>query len=328
MKIGIISVEHMHAYSYAEAISASSEHTLSAIFDERKEVRKQLSKKYPNVLVVDDYLKILSENICEAVIITSANAKHVKHAVAAAKSGKHILCEKPIATNIKDSVKIINECRKNNVVLMIAFPVRFASSVRRVKEIIRSGQIGEIYAAKTTNHGSMPGGWFIDKKLSGGGAIIDHTVHVADILRYIFEDEFVSVYAEKATKLHQIKVEDCGLLLFETKKGVICSLDTSWSRHPSYKIWGDVTLEIKGSKGNISVDCFPTLINLYQNKTMKHSSLSGGDNYDSAMINEFTKAIEEKREPFVTGNDGLKALELALGAYKAIKLKKKINLPL
>lgn len=328
MKIGILSFEHMHAYSYAQCLMSDAKNKLTAVFDDRESMRKEIKKNFPGVVVYDDYKKLLKEDDCEGVIVASANARHVLHAVAAAKSGRHILCEKPIATAVPDAKKIIAECKKSGVVLMTAFPVRFAPSIKRAKDIIDSGRLGEILAVKSTNHGSMPGGWFIDKKLSGGGAIMDHTVHVADLLRYLLNAEFKTVYAESASKLHNIKVDDCGLLLFEMTNGAFCSLDASWSRHPSYKIWGDVTLEIKGTKGNLSVDCFPTTINIYQNKTMKHGSMSTGDNYDRIMIDEFVTAVEENREPFVTGEDGMRAVELALAAYKAIRDKKCASLPI
>jgi predicted dehydrogenase len=209
---------------------------------------------------------------------------------------------------------------------MTAFPVRYCAAIKRAKEIILSGDLGEIYAIKATNHGYMPGGWFPNKRLSGGGAIMDHTVHVVDLLRYLLEEEVVEVYAEAATKLYPIKAEDCGLIMMRLQRGVFASLDTSWSRPRSYKIWGDVTLDIKGSSANLYLDCFPTTADVYDNKTMKHTALSIGDDYDLYMIRDFIDAIENDREPSITGEDGLRALEVALAAYSSISKHRPVKL--
>ncbi|GAG28043.1 unnamed protein product, partial [marine sediment metagenome] len=130
------------------------------------------------------------------------------------------------------------------------------------------------------------------------------------------------------TKLYPIKVEDCGLLMLEMADGPFVSLDASWSRPPSYKIWGNVVMEFKGTKSNLSLDCFPTTLNIYQNKTMRHTTLSGGDNFDREMITAFVDAIINNREPDISGEDGYKALEAALAAYQAIKRRQPVSLPL
>jgi predicted dehydrogenase len=271
---------------------------------------------------------LLREDDCDAVIVTSANACHKQHVIAAARAGKHILCEKPIATTIRDAGKMIDACKGAGVKLQIAFPVRYSPAIRRAKAILGEKKAGRILAVKATNHGSMPGGWFVERNLSGGGAIMDHTVHVADLLRYLLGEEITEVYAEKTTRLYPLKVEDCGLLMLRFSGGSFVSLDTSWSRPPSYKIWGDVTLSFKGTRGNISIDCFPRVLHIYQNKNMKHSTMSGGDNLDQALIEDFADCLRNNREPGITGEDGIKALEVVIAAYRAIRERRPISLPL
>ena len=133
----------------------------------------------------------------------------------------------------------------------------------RVKEQMDAGKIGKVLAIAATNQGSMPGGWFIDKTLSGGGALLDHTVHVADLVRWFTGAEFADVYAEADTLFHDIGVEDSGLLSFSMTDGTICTLDCSWSRLPHYPTWGGVTLNILGTDGYVSVDAFGQTLALY-----------------------------------------------------------------
>src|SRR5690625_7873654 len=86
---------------------------------------------------------------------------------------------------------MIDVCEKENVILQIAYPVRFSQPMRELKEKIDQGDFGEILAFRTTNRGQNPGGWFIEKDKSGGGAVLDHTVHMVDIMRWRSEERRV-----------------------------------------------------------------------------------------------------------------------------------------
>ncbi len=106
----------------------------------------------------------------------------------AAQHGVHVLCEKPIATTLEDARAMIASCERAQVKLMIAYPpVRYNTPVLRVKEMVERGAVGEVLAIRGTNHGRLPGGWFVEPELSGGGAVLDHTVHVIDLIRWIFQ---------------------------------------------------------------------------------------------------------------------------------------------
>jgi predicted dehydrogenase len=328
LRIALLSFEHIHAYGYAEVLSQLPNVKFTAFADDNPKRRRAMARRYPKPKVYSSWRRLLDEAPCDAVITASANARHYEMGVEAAKHGKHVLCEKPITTTLEDARALIDTCAEHNVKLQVAFPVRYCAAIQQARQVIASGELGEILAIKTTNHGTMPGGWFANKKLAGGGAIMDHTVHVVDLLRYMLGKEFTQVYAESATKLYPIKVEDCALLMLEMEGGPFVSLDTSWSRPASYKIWGNVVLEFKGTKGNLSLDCFPTTLDIYQNKTMRHTTLSGADDFNRELIAAFVDAIVNDREPDVTGEDGYKALEICMAAYQAIKTTQPVSLPL
>lgn len=329
LRIAIISFEHMHAASYAHSLKDLAGAKLVAAADSDAQRLDLIKREFPFIpSFYSDYRTMLDEVPVDAVIITSANADHTEIAIECASRKKHILCEKPIATRVEDAQKIIQAARDNNVKLMTAFPVRFSPAVVEAKELIKQGQIGDIIGANTSNHGSMPGSWFIEKDKSGGGAVMDHTVHVVDLLRWLFEDEVEQVYAEYDTRINDIGIDDVGQLMLRFRSGAFVSLDTSWSRPKSFSTWGDVKMEIKGLQANLSLNCFPRTINLFDDKTMRHSGTSVGDNLDTLMIEEFVQAIAEDREPSVTGEDGLRALEVALAAYEAGAMKRPVQLEL
>ncbi|MFH0795362.1 MAG: Gfo/Idh/MocA family oxidoreductase [bacterium] len=319
MKFAILSFAHLHGFSYAAALGESAQVEFAAFSEENRALREKMRKRYPKVQAFKDHQTLLREANVDAVIVTSPNAQHKQMTLDAARAGKSVLCEKPLATTMADCREMIEACRKAGVVLMTAFPVRFSPAVEAAVRRIEAGDLGKIFAVKATNHGSMPGGWFVDRKRSGGGCIMDHTVHVIDLLRSLLKKEVVEVVSESATRLHPIKVEDCGTLLFEMEGGIIGSLDTSWSRGKGHPIEGDVTLEFKGEKANLSVDCFPQEMMVYDHVNLKPQALSLPDPLDLFMIEEFADAVRSGRQPRITGEDGMRAVEVALGAYEAIK---------
>ena len=320
VKIGIMSFEHMHAFSYARCVNEIEGAKLVGIAQEWNYPTQKVAQSF-STKPFFSYKELLDADI-DGVIICSANATHRKLTVMAAKVGKHILCEKPIATTIKDAQIMIDVCDKYNVILQTAFPCRFIAAVRRIKKLIEEGKIGKIVAIKGTNHGKMPGGWFVEKRKSGGGAVIDHTVHVVDLMRWMLGSEVKKVYAEIDRRFYDIKADDCGMLSMEFANGVIATLDPSWSRpYKSFPTWGDVTMEIVGTKGVISLDAFRQKLNFYREEKPGLDYVNWSDDMDKGLIEDFIDTIRNKRKPSISGYDGLKALEVALAAYQSAKIK-------
>lgn len=320
LRTALLSFAHMHAYSYADVlVSNSVDAELVAIADSSTERLAAVRDRYPSVQhVFSDYRELLRSGVAQAVIIASENVFHAPMAFHALDAGMHVLCEKPLATTVSDARNMIEAAKRAGRVLMTAFPVRFSPAIACAKRLIDNGELGRILGAATTNHGSMPGSWFVNPELSGGGAVIDHTVHVVDLLRFLFGCEIVEVYACYEKRLHpEINCEDVGLLSMTMENGAVVTLDTSWSRCKTYPIWGDVKLEIRGELGRLALDCFPTQVHRYDDRRQRHEAYSLTDNLDLLMIREFVSAVRENRAPVVTGEDGLRALEVALAAYKS-----------
>src|SRR4051812_29776570 len=114
MKVGIISFAHGHAYSYADALTKINGVQLVGIADDDKNRGTNAAERY-QTQYFSHYQELLQQDI-EAVIITSENSKHREHVVAAAKAGKHILCEKPIASKLEDAEAMIEVCKQNDVI--------------------------------------------------------------------------------------------------------------------------------------------------------------------------------------------------------------------
>lgn len=316
VRIGIISLAHMHAYSYASAVNRLPNARLVGIYDENPERGKKGAAQFETQFFQDP--EELLENI-DAVIICSENSFHRKWTELAAKNGKDILCEKPIATTVEDAQAMIKACEEAQVRLQIAFPVRFSTPIMRVKAMLDEGAIGELLAVRGTNRGQMPGGWFIDKELAGGGAVLDHTVHVVDVVRWFTGKEVVSVYAEVDTLLHDVDIDDCGMLCLELEGGIPFTQDPSWSRPKSFHTWGDVTLELVGTKGTIYVDAMAQSLTAYHDGAGKMVTQPYTEDMDLALIADFVDMVETGRSPSITGFDGLQAMAVGLAAYESAK---------
>src|SRR5205085_9251107 len=131
------------------------------------------------------------------------------------QAGRHVLCEKPLATTLEDGQEMISACREAGVQLMTAFPCRFSPAMVRLKATLDTGKIGDVIAIRGTNRGRCPFDWFVNLPLSGGGAVIDHTVHVTDLMRWLLGREVTSVYAESSNRMYSQEFDDTGMLTME-----------------------------------------------------------------------------------------------------------------
>lgn len=325
IKIGMMSFAHMHAGSYANSIVSRPEMELAGIADHDQQRAETMAKQY-ETKAFESYEALLNSPGLDAVVICPENRRHRELTEMAAKAGKHVLCEKPLATTVSDAEAMIAACKTAGVQLMTAFPCRYAPVMQRMKSALDSGRVGNILAIRGTNRGRNPGGWFIDKAESGGGATIDHTVHVTDLMRWMLQDEVKEVYCEMSNGISHADFDDVGFLSLTFQKGVFGTLDASWSRPKSYPTWGDVTMEVVTDKGTITMDMFSQNLILYSDKTGSVSWHNWGSSSDDEMMAAFTKAVAEGSPVPITGEDGLRAAEVAIAAYRSAETKSPVVL--
>jgi len=316
-RIGIMSFAHLHAHAYATCLRKTPNAELAGIWDDDPVRGKTAAKQY-NAPFKPDIAKFLASGL-DGVIVCSENIKHRPMVEAAANAGLWVLCEKPIATTVPDALAMIAACENAGVGLGIAFPCRYIAPLIEARDRIANRDLGRLLAAVSTNNGSFPGGWFADPKLSGGGAVMDHTVHIADALRWITRKEFTQVYCACNTLIHNIQADDVGSLQLKMDGDMIVSHVASWNRPDAFPTWGDVTIEFLGTKGTLSVDAFNQKIDVYANETGKGEWVFYGDDPNLALIADFADAATHRRPPSVTGTDGLRALEVTLAAYESAK---------
>ncbi|MFO7698655.1 MAG: Gfo/Idh/MocA family oxidoreductase [Anaerolineae bacterium] len=318
LRIGVWSLDHMHSRSYLEALRKRHDIGWVGLADERNpHVARELASRM-GIAYVASAAELLDS--VDAVIITSANAEHRPMALVAAEAGVHALVEKPLATDVADALAMIAAYAGSELVLATAFPCPFSPAFRALEARATAGELGDLLAINSTNRGSMPGGFFIQVERSGGGAVIDHTVHVADLLRRLTHSEPVRVYAEVGHGMYHQPWDDSGLLTIEMANGTVASLDCSWSRPRSFPTWGDVNLKVMGTRGSAEAALFGQHIVHYPAEAEPARWVSWGADLDALMIDDFVGAIRDGRAPASTGMDGLRALQVALAAYESGKL--------
>lgn len=320
LRLGIVSFAHIHAEAYAHHLSTMPGVKFVGIADSDT-VRGHAAAQRYNVRFFPSYHALLDEGL-DGVVICSENVRHRPLVELAAAAGVHILCEKPLATTLADGRSILEACEAAGVILMTAFPMRFSAPILEVKALLDQGGLGRVLACNCTNQGQMPKryrDWFVDKELSGGGSVFDHTVHLADLLRWYLGSEVVEVYAQTNHIMHRdaVEVETGGLLMLTFADGTFASIDCSWSRPANYPTWGGLGFDLIGEKGVVTVDAFRQNLTAYSNRDEHPAWLAWLSDPDRAMIGEFTAAIREQRAPGVTGYDGYRAIEVALAAYRS-----------
>jgi len=321
-----MSFAHLHAYSYAACLKQLPNTELAAVWgdEEERDPAAAAELGVPHIEDVNDFLDL----DLDGVIICAENMRHHALAELAAEAGKWILCEKPLSPDVREAETMVRLCEREGVGLGTAFPCRFIPSVIEARKRIQNGDLGEILAVACTNHGQYPGGWFSDPRWSGGGAVMDHTVHVADVLRWILGKEFTSVYCELDNLFHagEFDTDDLGSLHLEMEGGVQVSHLASWSRPKSFPTWGDVTLEFIGENGVINVDAFNQKLNIYSDEAVKAQWAYWGADPNLALVADFAEAVEARRAPAATGDDGLKASQITAAAYESAEKRKRVSI--
>ncbi len=320
MRVGIMSFAHLHAEGYVQNLRRIPGVELIGFSDTDAERGRHFSKLY-GLRWFWTHEDLLEERP-EAVIITSENATRRPLVEMAAESGAHVLSEKPIATNVADAIAMKRAVDRAGVLFMTAFPMRFSPAVRALREMVASGELGRVLAVVGVNHSENPKHhrpWFAQKELAGGGAVMDHSVHLADLYRWIFEAEVDDVYARIGNPFDpDVDVETAGLLLLNMEGGLPASIDASWSRPSHYPRWGHLRMEVLGEKGAAVLDAFAGHLHLWRRGAGRdYEWLGYHPDPNQGMIDAFIASVRDGGEPPVTWRDGFEAMRVALAAYQS-----------
>jgi 1,5-anhydro-D-fructose reductase (1,5-anhydro-D-mannitol-forming) len=183
----------------------------------------------------------------DAVFIVSANVAHHNETVLAAKAGKHVLVEKPMALNAIEARHMIDECERNHVKLMVGQVVRFSPAVTRLRDLVQSGSLGRIISARADylyNARLSKRSWLYDRALAGGGPVFDIGVHCLDTLSFILDDQVRTVHSLLSPLPTSSATERTATLGLEYAKGTLASITCSFEAPARH-----INIEIIGTEG-------------------------------------------------------------------------------
>ena len=265
---------------------------------------------------------LLSDPEIDAVYISTTNELHRDQAIAAAKAGKHILCEKPLALTIGDAHQMLKAVREAGVVAGTNHHLRNAASHRAMRDAIAQGKIGKVLAARVFHAVYLPPhlqGWRIERPDAGGGVILDITVHDADTLRFVLgEDPVEAVAFSQQGGLSGAGLEDGVMGVLRFSSGAIAQFHDAFTTK-----YAETGFEVHGSEGSLIARNVmtqkPVGTVILRDKDGEHEMPLDQKNLYETALQAFHNAIAGKGQPSATLEDGIWSLATGLAVLEAAK---------
>lgn len=247
LNIGVIgagNIGHDHIQRMTHSVAGAR---IAAVFDVAQDRAQQVADEV-GAVAVDDANSLISDDRIEAVIIASPGHLHPEQALACLAVEKPVLCEKPLATTVDDGLRVLEaEVALGRRLIQVGFMRRYDPGYRRVKEVLRSGGIGEPLMAHSVHRNPT-----VPASFTGDMSLTDSVVHEMDVTRWLFGTEVtaVTVVAPRRTPLAAPHMQDPQLVLMETENGILVDVESFVSCQYGY----DVRCEVVGSTGTVSLD--------------------------------------------------------------------------
>jgi predicted dehydrogenase len=315
LKVGLVGAGGI-AQSYAQALEASKEATLVGVADLRIEAAATLGEALgcPSFKTHQELAKAVSP---EAVVVCTPPASHPEICCYFLEKKIHVLCEKPLAVDVPGARRMVEAGQKAGVKFTMASKFRYCDDVVRAKAIVSSGILGEIVLFENafTSRVDMTTRWNSKPEISGGGVLIDNGTHSVDLIRY-FLGPIAGVQCVEGKRSQGLQVEDTVRIFVRSAKGVLGSIDLSWSINKELESY----IQIYGSQGTISVGW----------KESRYRQSSGrdwvvfGKGYDklqafTSQIDNFARAIRGEEALLITAEDAMASVEVIEAAYADLK---------
>lgn len=329
LRIGLVSFAHMHSEGYVAALRALPDVELVGFTDDDRERAEQFGTRF-GLKQYRDLTALLADGL-DGVIICNETARHMEVVQQAAAAGVHVLCEKPIEVTLERAEAMRDACEAAGVTFMTAFTMRFDPTMQQLRESLQSGENGRLLSLQGVNHAENPArhrAWFADRELAGGGAVMDHTAHVADLLRWFLDENPAGVYAEVSNPFQPGRdIDSAAIATLDFPGGCFATIDASWSRPATYPRWGHLKLELITERGGISIDPFAHNFPVWSKGADRTPYWHGwGADSGLKLVEAFLESIRTGEPAPVTWQDGYESLRVALACYKASETGRRIEL--
>lgn len=330
---GRISANHFDALSRIEGLR------LSAVCDVVEERAKAAGEKW-GVPWFTSYEQLLERGECDVVTLATPSGMHPNHGILAARAGKHVVSEKPMAISLSAADDLVNACDEAGVELFVVKQNRLNATIQLLKRALDKGRFGRLFMANATVRWSRPQEYYDQAKWRGtwefdGGAFMNQASHYVDLIQWLV-GPVESVMAKTATMARRIEAEDSGAAVLKFRNGAIGVLEVTMLTFPR-NLEGSITL--LGEKGSVKIG--GTAVNKIE--TWQFAEYDDDDRLVEAAntsppsvygfghepyYRNVLKVLRGEAAPDTDGRGGRKSLELILGIYESAKTGREVPLPL
>lgn len=320
---GLVGASNIARSRMIAAINAQPDSQVVAVMSSDAARARRFASENNIPRAFDSLDSLLSDPDVDVVYVSTTNELHKGQTIAAAQAGKHVLCEKPLALTLEDALDMAEACRRANVVMGTNHHLRNAVTHRTLRRLVAEGAIGQPLAVRLLHVGYLPlhlQGWRINRPDAGGGIILDITVHDADTLRFVLDDEVEDVFACAAQQgLATGDLEDAVMGVTTFRRG------TQVQFHDAYTIRHAGTgIEIHGTEGSLigeDVMSQDPRGHIFLSRQNRREEIDPGPHEDLYLrsVRLFNEAARGKGQPAATAEDGIRSLAVALAAKESAR---------
>ena len=297
-----------HTRVYGELDSTE----LVAVCDVNRERAKAIADQF-GVKAYTSSSRMLKNEAIEVVSVCTWSTKLAKEALKALNAGKHVLVEKPMATNTKQAEKLLAVAEKNGLHLTVGFLMRFIPGLQHIREAVENKKLGELVCATAKRVSQWP------ERIGDVGVVKDTAIHDIDVMRYVSGEDPISVYAKTGSMRHR-KFEDYAQIMLTYEDGKSAFIESNWITPYKTRI-----LTVTGSEAIMRLDYVTQELWIEDAKENLQARFPWKEPL-KLELQHFADCVLEKKKPVVTGVDGLKALKIAEAALRSSAKNKAIKL--
>jgi 1,5-anhydro-D-fructose reductase (1,5-anhydro-D-mannitol-forming) len=323
---GIVGLGRIADSEIAPAVTAAANSTLAGVVSREAAKAEDFAARHRAAAAYDDYRVLLDDPSVDAVYIATPNALHAGQVVAAAEAGKHVLCDKPLATTVADAERAVAACEAAGVRLGVTFQTRKHEGMREIRDLLAAGGIGSVRLVQVElgPGRKLPQNWRTDPGLAGLGVMNNLGVHAYDLLRYLLDSEVVEATAVVDVE-PGFEVDTMALVLLRFANGALAYVNANQSLPNPQQ-----NLSVYGTEGTV-LGHDVTRPNLTgsisvtgRDGTVERAVSSAG--VYVATIADFADAVLEGREPSPSGLDGLRSVELTDALARSVRERRSVLL--
>ncbi len=312
---------------FMRGVKGSSTSTITGLVSGHREKAERIAAQYgvpkSSIYSYEEMDRMRENKAIDAVYVALPNSMHAEYTIRSAKAGKHVLCEKPMSTSVKDAKAMIAACDAAKVLLMIAYRLHYEPTTRRAIKLVQGGVVGQVQSIVSANgFNERAGEWRLDKKLAGGGPLMDVGIYCLNAMRYLTGEEpakftgYVSTI-DKDGRFDSVEENTSWTMQFPSGIEATCTTTYGAQMPGVYKVFG--------SKGWLEVDNFGydglRLTAEYRGDAgpVKLDELNTEKDPEQFVrqVDHFSGCVRTGRTPDTAGEEGLRDMEYMQDIYRS-----------